>query len=67
MMDLPRLDKSHFSVTTLDEAEEEDILYWRSKTPEERLAAMELTRQVLYGYDPDTARLHRVLEIVGRE
>jgi hypothetical protein len=67
MQEHPRLDKAHFSITTLDEADREDAIYWRSRTPEERLAALELTRQTLYGYDPDTARLHRVLEIVERK
>jgi hypothetical protein len=37
--------------------------YWRSKTMQERLAALELTRQVMNDYDPDTTRLQRVLEI----
>ena len=31
---------------------------------QERLAALELMRQINYGYDPTTARLERVLEIV---
>lgn len=62
----PRLDKRHFSITTLQDKDREEAEFWHSKSPEERLAALELTRQILYGYDPDTARLRRVLEVVER-
>ena len=31
------------------------------------LQALELMRQIVYGYDPATARLQRVLEIAQRE
>ena len=41
-----------------------DRQYWMSKTPEERFAALELLRQIAYGYDPATERLQRVLEVV---
>ena len=60
LIDEYRLDKSHFSVTELGD-ESDDIAYWHSRTPEERLRAMELMRQINYGYDP-TERLQRVLE-----
>jgi len=30
--------------------------YWQTKTMEERLTALELTRQVMNEYDPDTTR-----------
>ena len=56
------MDKTAFSVTTLFE-KSGDKEYWLSKTPQERLAALELMRQINYGYDPTTARLQRVLEI----
>ncbi len=58
-----KMDKTAFSVTTLFE-KSGDKEYWRSKTPQERLEALELMRQINYGYDPTTARLQRVLEIV---
>jgi len=38
--------------------------YWLGKTPAERLRALELMRQVIYGYDPSSARLQRVLSIL---
>lgn len=37
--------------------------YWQTKTIEERLTALELTRQVMNDYDPDTTRFQRVLEV----
>lgn len=37
--------------------------YWWSKTPLERLAALEFMRTVNYGYDPATARLQRLLTV----
>ena len=61
-----RVDRSAFVVTSLgDESSERE--YWKSKSPEERLAALELMRQIIYGYDPATTRLQRVLEVVDLE
>ncbi|MEO7539479.1 MAG: hypothetical protein ABIV21_05600 [Pyrinomonadaceae bacterium] len=61
-----RLDKTAFQVfRSFQEADEAERQYWRERTPEERLAAMELLRQSAYGYDDSTTpRLQRVLEIV---
>jgi hypothetical protein len=57
-----RMDKTVLSVTSLtDEPNDRD--FWLSKTPEERLAAVELLRAITYGYDPATARLQRVLSV----
>lgn len=57
-----RVDKTAFSVASLfDESDEK--AYWRSKTPYERLQAVELMRQVIYGYKPSAARLQRFFEI----
>ncbi len=61
-----KIDRSAFSVISFDEQLEDEKRYWRSKTPHERLEAVEITRQILYGYDPDTARLQRVLEVARR-
>ena len=58
-----RIDKSAFSVSKLDD-EPDERAYWWSKTPEERLRAAEFLRRNLYGYDPATLRLQRVLEVV---
>ncbi|MBE7544901.1 MAG: hypothetical protein M9913_00110 [Bryobacteraceae bacterium] len=61
----PRIDRRHLSIVPLNE-KPNDRQYWLSKTPEERFEALELLRQAVYGYDPATARLQRVLEIVKR-
>ncbi len=53
------------SVTSLFE-ESDEKGYWHSKTPHERLEAVELMRQIIYGYDPSVTRLQRVLEITQR-
>ena len=62
-----RLDRTKFSVIRLEDKDREDREYWLSKTPYERLVAVETIRQMLYGYDPATARLQRVLEVVKRK
>lgn len=48
----------------IEEAERCGPAYWHSRTPQERLKALELMRRRAYGYDQATARLQRVLEIV---
>lgn len=57
------MDKTAFSVTTLSE-KTNDKEYWLSKTPQERMQALEMMRQINYGYDPATVRMEKVLEIV---
>jgi len=57
-----KLDKTAFSIASLlDESDER--AFWLSKSPDERLQALELMRQSIYGYDPSTTRLQRVLTI----
>ena len=62
----PKMDKSAFSVVSLEEADKDEMEYWLSKTPYERLDALETLRQIFYGYDPTTIRFQRVLEITER-
>jgi hypothetical protein len=63
---LAKLDKTAFSVASLtDESDEKQ--YWLTKSPYERLRALELMRQIIYGYDPSTERLQRFLEVAERE
>ena len=61
--DFLRLDRSAFSVRPLY-AESDEKHYWAHKTPHERLEALEQMRQILYGYDPATTRLQRVLTVL---
>jgi len=64
-----RLDKTALKVFhTFAEAEADERAYWHSRTPQQRLSAMELMRQSAYGYDASaTPRLQRVLEIAQRK
>ncbi|GAB4581054.1 MAG: hypothetical protein Fur0022_37990 [Anaerolineales bacterium] len=62
----PKLDKTAFSVVSIEEADNDEVAYWLSKTPYERLSALETLRQIFYGYDPNTTRLQRVFEITER-
>jgi len=65
LIDEIRMDRSVISVVktqTPSDAKE----YWKTRTMEERLAALELTRQILNAYDPDTTRFQRVLEVARR-
>jgi hypothetical protein len=65
-VDSARLDRSAFQVGSLHD-EMEEVEYWRTKSPEERMEALELMRQMIYGYDPATTRLQRVFEVVELE
>lgn len=60
------MDKSVLSVSALSN-QSDDRAFWHRKTPEERLAAMELMRAINYGYDPATTRLQRVLTVTQLE
>ena len=60
-----RIDKNAFSIQPLS-ASSEDNAFWHSKTPYERLEALELQRQIIYGYRPSSARLQRFLTITQR-
>jgi hypothetical protein len=61
----PRLDKTVFSVVSLEEADSDEKEYWLSKTPYERLQYMELLRRINYGTSA-LARLQRVFEVAER-
>ena len=60
------VDRTAFEVASLSEQGDERD-YWWAKTPYERLIALEIMRQIVYGYDPSTTRLQRVLEITQCE
>ena len=65
LIDEWRMDRTAFSVVNWDIPSDANA-YWQTKTMQERLAALELTRQVFNGYDPDTTRFQRILEVVVR-
>ena len=62
---VPKLDKSAFAVAALT-APSGEAEYWLTKSPAERLAAVETMRQIIYGYHPLTTRLQRVFEVTQR-
>ena len=65
-MDTPescRVDRTAFEVRSASERLS-DREYWLSRSVKERFEALELLRQIAYGYDPDTARLQPVFEVV---
>jgi hypothetical protein len=61
----PKVQRTAFSVgSAFDKSDDKSC--WLSKTSAERMQAVELMRQIIYGYDPATTRLQRVLEITQR-
>ena len=65
-MNMNQIDRSAFSIGSLYDGGNEKE-YWLSKTPQERMQAVEIMRRILYGYDPTTARLLRFFEIAERK
>lgn len=57
-----RLDRTAFAVGTLA-GQDDDGAFWRTKSPDERMAALEYLRRMAYG-PAATARIQRVLEVV---
>ncbi len=64
-LDFPKVRRDAFKVASAFEKSDEKS-YWLSRTPHERLKAVELMRQIIYGYDPSAIRLQRVLEVTQR-
>ncbi|HOW51276.1 MAG TPA: hypothetical protein PLV42_04440 [bacterium] len=58
------VDRTAFSVGDLTDNTEEKR-YWLSRTPAERLEAIETNRRIVYGYLDTPPRLQMVLEIVN--
>lgn len=45
-----------------------DLAYWRTRTVEERLEALETLRQQTYGYDAENVpRMEKVIHIIQRD
>lgn len=59
-----RMDKTIFDVRHLHDRSN-DLAYWLTKTPEERIAGVEMMRQHAYGYTSENQpKLQRVFEVV---
>lgn len=64
--DFPKVDRTAFKVSSLSDPSG-DKEFWLSKTPEERLEAVEFMRRVVYG-DEALKRLDKnFFEVVQRE
>lgn len=61
MVNVPGLDKKIVKITSLDDIEDEKR-YWMSKSPLERIEAIEINRRMIYGQDRVTSRLQRFFE-----
>ena len=59
--EMPRLDKTRLTVSSLDEFTEEKQ-YWLSRGKADRLNAIEINRRMVYGTDRTTSRLQRFFE-----
>lgn len=62
-----RMDKSFFSVGMMTVSDRSDLEYWLSRTPSERLSALEFLRGCAFGYGDSPPRLQRILEITQRQ
>lgn len=60
-----KLDKTHLVISSLEEPTDE-IIFWATKSPIERMVAIELMRQIIYGYDPTSTGLQRVFTVAQR-
>ena len=61
-----QIDLSVLKVGTLEEDPLEETRFWLTKTPQERLAAVELLRMRLADYDNTTSRLQRFFTVTVR-
>ena len=55
------MNKKIFKITSIKDNDSHE--YWKNKSYLERLEALELLRQIMFGYDPNTTRLQRTLKI----
>lgn len=59
-----KVDRSVVSISSFNDRSDDE--YWHSRSPSERLSAIQTNRQAAYGESEATARLQRVLEIAQR-
>ncbi|QEG37101.1 hypothetical protein Pr1d_44410 [Bythopirellula goksoeyrii] len=62
-MDKHRLDKTAIRLVPLEE-EGDDRAFWATKTPTERLAALECLRRAVYGNELCEAKMLRVIRVI---
>jgi uncharacterized iron-regulated membrane protein len=59
------VDRAAFSVVSLAESGR-DIAYWQTRPVDERVRAVEVQRQIIYGRPDSPARLQRIFEVAER-
>jgi hypothetical protein len=59
-----KVDRNTLTISTFDSKSDDE--YWWSRTPAERIAAIQINRQAAYGESRASARLQRVLEVAQR-
>ncbi len=62
LLDEFRMDKSHLAAATTATPSDAKA-YWQTRTMQERFAALEWMRQIVFGYDLETTRRQRVLAV----
>ena len=63
-----KVDRTKITVfSSFEERDAADREYWRTRTPEERLTALEMMRQIAYGYDEGERGLQGFFEVAERE
>jgi hypothetical protein len=62
-LDWERAHRGTIVRASLDECDEQDVAYWLSKTPSERIAGVEALRRWFYGESQVDQGLQRVFEL----
>jgi hypothetical protein len=60
-----RVDRTALTVVDLHD-DRGEVDYWMRQPPLKRFEAMEFLRQLVHPYDPETARIERVITVVER-
>ena len=62
-----KLDRTQLVIEELHgRSESSDQMYWKDKTPLDRLRAVQIDRQAAYGRASTSRRLQRILEVADR-
>jgi hypothetical protein len=59
---MPQVDRTQVSIRRVSDPPDE-LDYWLSKSPVERLEAIEISRLAVYGHDSSSTRHRRLLEV----
>jgi len=63
-----KVDRTRIRVfNSFEERDAADRQYWRDRTPEERLTALESMRQIAYGYNEGDRGLQGFFEVASRK